>query len=50
MPAPKDPTIRFTADLPYELHRRLDLAAVKAGKKKVELLREILEAVLPAAE
>lgn len=50
MPAPKDPTIRFTADLPYDLHRRLDLAAVKAGKKKVELLREILEAVLPAAE
>lgn len=46
-PAPKDPTIRFTADLPVELHRRLTLAAARAGKKKVDIVRELLEAVLP---
>lgn len=50
LPAPKDPTIRFTADLPVGLHRRLNLAAVKSGKKKVELLREILETVLPTEQ
>ena len=50
MPAPKDPTVRFTADLPYDLHRRLHLAAARAGKTKVELLREILAQVLPPIE
>lgn len=49
-PAPKDPTIRFTADLPVELHRRLTLAAAKAGKKKVDIVRELLEHVLPAEQ
>lgn len=47
VPAPKIPTIRFTADLPEELHRRLSVAAAKAGKSKVDIVRELLEAVLP---
>lgn len=44
---PKAASIRFTADLPEALHRRLTLAAYKAGKKKVDIVREILEHVLP---
>ena len=47
---PKDPTVRFTADLPVELHRRLSFAAAKAGKSKVELVREFLDAILPPEE
>lgn len=49
-PEPKDPTIRFTADLPVELHRRLSIAASKAGKAKVDIVRELLEAVLPTEQ
>ena len=44
---PKPATIRFTADLPEELHRRLTLAAAKAGKRKVDLVRELLDRILP---
>lgn len=43
----KEATVRFTADLPIELHTRLAEAAAKADKPKVELVREILDAVLP---
>lgn len=46
-PKAKDPTVRFTADLPVELHRRLTRAAAQADKKKVDLVRELLDAVLP---
>jgi plasmid stability protein len=46
-PAPKEPTTRFTADMPLDLHRRLSVAAAKAGKSKVDLVREILNHVLP---
>lgn len=47
IPEPKEPTIRFTADLPVALHRRLTLAAAKAGKRKVDLVREVLDHLLP---
>lgn len=47
---PKPATIRFTADLPEELHRRLTLAAAKAGKKKVDLVRELLDHILPSEQ
>ena len=50
MPAPKDPTIRFTADLPVDLHRRLTLAAARAGKSKVDIVREVLEEILPVEQ
>ena len=49
-PEPKEASIRFTADLPLALHRRLTLAAAKAGKSKVDLVREFLDAVLPAED
>ncbi|ESA32771.1 hypothetical protein N836_24480 [Leptolyngbya sp. Heron Island J] len=39
--------IRFTADLPESLHRRLTMAAATSGKRKVDIVRAILDAVLP---
>jgi len=38
--------IRFTADLPESLHQKLTMLAAKSGKKKVEIVRSILEEVL----
>jgi predicted HicB family RNase H-like nuclease len=43
----KETVTRFTADLPDSLHERLSIAAIKAKKSKVQLVREILAAVLP---
>lgn len=43
----KEPSTRFTADLPDSLHERLSMAALKAKKSKVQLVREILDAMLP---
>lgn len=43
----KEPTTRFTADLPDSLHRRLTMAAAMSGKKKVDIVRELLDASLP---
>lgn len=40
-------TIRFTADLPESLHRRLTMAAATSGKRKVDIVRAVLDAVLP---
>lgn len=45
--ASKEPTTRFTADLPDSLHRRLSMAAAMSGKKKVDIVRELLDASLP---
>jgi hypothetical protein len=39
----KEPTIRFTVDLPESLHRKLSAAATKAGCKKVDIVRMFLE-------
>ena len=39
--------VRFTADLPESLHRRLTMAAATSGKRKVDIVRAILDAVLP---
>ena len=46
-PTEKEASTRFTADLPDSLHERLSIAALKAKKSKVQLVREILDAVLP---
>jgi hypothetical protein len=43
-------TIRFTADLPESLHRKLSMLATRSGKKKVEIVRTILEEVLKDVE
>jgi hypothetical protein len=42
--------IRFTADLPETLHHKLTMLAARSGKKKVELVRAILEEVLKDVE
>ena len=47
---PKEASIRFTADLPADLHKRLTLAAAQSGKRKVDIVRELLDAVLPQLE
>jgi hypothetical protein len=39
----KEPTVRFTVDLPESLHRKLSAAATKAGYKKVDIVRMFLE-------
>jgi hypothetical protein len=39
----KEPTVRFTVDLPESLHRKLSAAASKAGCKKVDIVRMLLE-------
>lgn len=39
----KEPTVRFTVDLPESLHRKLSAAATKAGCKKVDIVRMFLE-------
>jgi hypothetical protein len=39
----KEPTVRFTVDLPESLHRKLSAAASKAGCKKVDIVRVLLE-------
>ena len=39
--------IRFTADLPESLHKRLTMAAATSGKRKVDIVRAVLDAVLP---
>jgi len=45
--AAREASTRFTADLPDSLHERLSLAAIRAKKTKVQLVREILNKVLP---
>jgi hypothetical protein len=39
----KEPTVRFTVDLSESLHRKLAAAASKAGCKKVDIVRMLLE-------
>lgn len=49
-PAPKEPQIRFTVDMSLQLHRRLSVAAAKAGKSKADIVREVLNTVLPSEQ
>lgn len=42
----KEATVRFTVDMPISLHRKLSELALRAGKKKVEIVRAILEEAL----
>jgi len=49
-PAPKEPQIRFTVDMDLGLHRRLSVAAAKAGKSKADIVREVLNTVLPSEQ
>ncbi len=47
---PKEPTVRFTADLPESIHRRLSILAARTGKKKVEIVRMLLVEALQDIE
>lgn len=42
--------VRFAADLPHDLHRRLAAAAVHADVSRVELVREAIEDLLALLE
>jgi hypothetical protein len=42
----KEATVRFTVDMPVSMHRKLSLVAAKTGKKKVEIVRLLLNEAL----
>jgi hypothetical protein len=39
----KEATVRFTVDMSESLHRKLSLLAAKTGRKKVDIVRMLLE-------
>lgn len=47
---PKEPTIRLTVDLPESMHRKLSVLAAKTGRKKVEIVRFLLDEALKDVE
>lgn len=42
----KEPTKRFTVDLPVSLHKRFSVAAIEADKDKAEIIRQLIEEFL----
>jgi hypothetical protein len=47
---PKEPTIRLTVDLTESMHRKLSVLAAKTGRKKVEIVRLLLDEALEEVE
>jgi hypothetical protein len=47
---PKERMIRLTADRPKSMYRQLSILAARTGKKKVEIVRELLDAALQDVE
>lgn len=47
---PKEPTIRLTVDLPESMHRKLSVLAAKTSRKKVEIVRLLLDEALKDVE
>ena len=45
-PEPKEPTKRFTVDMPESMHRKLSILAAKSGRKKSEIVRVLLADLL----
>ena len=41
--APDKATVRFTVDRSESLHRKLSMLAAKTGRKKVDIVRMLLE-------
>ena len=39
----KEATVRFTVDMSETLHRKLSMLAAKTGRKKVDIVRMLLE-------
>jgi hypothetical protein len=46
----KEATVRFTVDMPETLHRKLSMLAAKTGRKKVDIVRILLEDGLKEVE
>ncbi len=46
----KEPTIRFTVDMSESLHRKLSMLAARTGRKKVDIVRMLLEEALKDVE
>lgn len=46
----KEPTIRLTVDLPESTHRKLSVLAAKTSRKKVEIVRLLLDEALKEIE
>lgn len=46
----KEPTIRLTVDLPESTHRKLSVLAAKTSRKKVEIVRLLLDEALKDIE
>jgi hypothetical protein len=42
----KEPTVRLTVDLPESMHRKLSILAAKTNRKKVEIVRFLLDEAL----
>lgn len=46
----KEATVRFTVDMSESLHRKLSVLAAKTGRKKVDIVRMLLEDGLKEAD
>lgn len=46
----KEATVRFTVDMPQSMHRKLFMLAAKTGRKKVDIVRLLLEDALSDVE
>jgi hypothetical protein len=46
----KEATVRFTVDMSESLHRKLSVLAAKTGRKKVDIVRILLEEGLKDVE
>jgi hypothetical protein len=46
----KEATVRFTVDMSKSLHRKLSMLAAKTGRKKVDIVRMLLEDGLKEVE
>ena len=49
-PPDKEATVRFTVDMSETLHRKLSMLAAKTGRKKVDIVRMLLEDGLKEVE
>jgi len=46
----KEATVRFTVDMSESLHRKLSMLVAKTGRKKVDIVRMLLEGGLKEVE
>lgn len=46
----KERIIRLTVDMPESMHRALSVRAAQLGKKKAEIIRELVDVYLQAVQ